>query len=153
MRPYAVVAKEIGMSVSEFHAAVKRLVVAGLICAENRKPKGKAVEDFLVYGVPYIFPFVPGPMKRGIPTAASAAPLAEHVASGGILGPVWAYSASTHRGYAIDPLHPSAPKVAQSEPSFYAVLALIDALRGGKVRDRQFAREELHKRLFAVCAA
>jgi hypothetical protein len=147
-RPFAIVAKEIGMSASEFHAAVQRLSHAGLIEKENRKPRGKPVEEFLFHGVPYTFPARRGAPTRGVPTSHLAAPLNGLVsASPGTLGPVWPDGGGTVRGYAIDPLHPSAPSAACADPAFYEVLALIDALRDGRVSERQFAREELHRRI------
>ncbi len=147
-RPYAVVAKELGMSASEFHAAVRRLTVAGLVQAEDRSPRRKAVEDFLRHGVRYVFPAVRGPVNRGVPTSSAAAPLAELLASTEELIPVWPDAAGKHRGYAIEPLHPSAPRAAQNNSAFYEMLALIDAVREGRVRERQLAEEELHKRIY-----
>jgi hypothetical protein len=49
------------------------------------------------------------------------------------------------RGFSIEPLHPSAPKVAVRDPDFYAVLALVDALRLGDNRERDLAGKELHR--------
>lgn len=149
-RPFAVVAKEIGLSASEFHAAVRRLAESGLIERESRKPHGKPVEEFLFHGVPYIFPAPPGAPTRGVPTSYSAAPLNSLIASSaGTIGPVWPDAEGGNRGYSIEPLHPSAPKAARTDAAFYEILALIDALRGGRMRERQMAREELHRRIFA----
>lgn len=149
-RPYAVVAKEIGMSASEFHAAVKRLAGAGLIEHDSRKPRRNSTEEFLFHGVPYIFPATPGALTRGVPTSYSAVPLSSLISSPeGTIGPVWSSPKGTMRGYSIEPLHPSAPKIATTDAVFYEILALIDALRDGRVRERQMAREELHRRIFA----
>ena len=148
-RPFGVVAKEIGMSASEFHAAVQRLTQAGLLEKESRKIRRKPVEEFLFHGVPYAFPARQGPPTRGVPTSHMAAPLNALVAdSPGTLGPVWPDAAGKTRGYAIEPLHPSAPKVAKNDPAFYEILALVDGLRDGRTRERQLAREELHRRIF-----
>lgn len=148
-RSFGVVAKEIGMSASEFHAAVMRLAQAGLIEKESRKVCGKPVEEFLFHGVPYVFPARQGPPTRGVPTSHMAAPLNALVAvSSGTLGPVWPDAGGKIRGYAIEPLHPSAPMVAKTDPAFYEILALIDGLRDGRTRERQLAREELHRRIF-----
>lgn len=148
-RSFAVVARELGMSASEFHAAVQRLAFVGLIEPESRKPRGKPVEEYLFHGVPYAFPARQGAPTRGVPTSHSAAPLNALVAtSSGTLGPVWPDAGGKIRGYAIDPLHPSAPRVAVDDPAFYEILALIDALRDGRMRERALAREELHRRIF-----
>ena len=148
-RPFAVVAKEIGMSASEFHAAVKRLAHAGLIDQESRKPRRKPVEEFLFHGVPYAYPAKRGAPTRGIPTSHMAAPLNSLIAvSPRTLGPVWPDGEGKVHGYAIDPLHPSAPKAAGADAALHEVLALIDALRDGRMREQQLAREELHRRIF-----
>ncbi|MEX1117474.1 MAG: hypothetical protein WEB60_01645 [Terrimicrobiaceae bacterium] len=148
-RPFAVVAKEIGMSASEFHGAVQRLAHAGLIEQDSRTSRGRPVEEFLFYGVPYAFPARQGAPTRGVPTSHMAAPLnALLAASTGTLGPVWPDSKGKARGYAIDPLHPSAPSATGADPAFYEMLALIDALRDGRTRERQLARQELHRRIF-----
>lgn len=149
-RPFAEVSKEIGMSASEFHAAVGRLAASGLIDKESRKPHSKPTEEFLFHGAPYIFPANPGALTRGVPTSYGAAPLNSFMASsaGGMI-PVWPDAEGKSRGYAIEPLHPSAPKAARADAAFYELLALIDALRGGRMRERQIAREELNRRIFA----
>ena len=148
-RPFSVLAKELGMSASELHASVGRLIYAGLIEEGRWKIRVMAVEEFLFHGVPFVFPARREPdAVLGIPTAYAAAPLNSLLSfSSTALVPVWAYSEGSKMGNAIKPLHPSAPKVAGSYPAFYEVLALIDAIRDGKARDRQIASEELHKRI------
>jgi hypothetical protein len=44
-------------------------------------------------------------------------------------------------------LHPSAPQAARKDPALYEILALIDALREGMVRERQLAEAELRTRI------
>ena len=149
-RPYSVVAGEIGMSASEVHAAIQRLGKAGLVDMESRRPIKGTTQEFLFHGVPYAFPASLGGPTRGVPTAHAAPPLKSQL--GGASGspiPVWPDAEGTVRGFAIEPLHPSAPRAARNYPEFYETLALIDALRDGQVRERQMAREELNRRHFA----
>ncbi len=47
-RPYALVAGELEMSASEFHAAVKRLGQAGLVDPKDRRIRQGAVREFLI---------------------------------------------------------------------------------------------------------
>ena len=149
MRAYAVVAKELSMSASEFHAAVQRLIQAGLVDGETRKPRKKSVEEFLLHGVRYVFPAIPGPVTRGVATAHAAAPLKDLISSdAGGMCPFWPDAGGTMRGYSIEPLHPSAPRAAQMDSALYELLALIDALREGRARERQIAGEQLHKRIY-----
>ena len=49
----------------------------------------------------------------------------------------------------IDPLYPSVPAAAAEDPRLHELLALADALRVGRARERSMARTELTKRLAA----
>ena len=97
-RPYSTVARELGMSASEFHAAVHRLTEAGLVDPESRKPKARAVEEFLFQGVRYVFPAKRGPVSRGLPTSYAAPPLIDLLASSEEIVPVWPYPEGIRRG-------------------------------------------------------
>lgn len=61
--------------------------------------------------------------------------------------PVWPDASGESLGYGVEPLHPSAPNAARRDGSLYEVLALIDAVREGRARERQIAGEELLKRI------
>ncbi len=145
-KPYAQLSKELGMSASEIHAAVRRCVEAGLVDPDSREPLRKPLEDYLLYGVRYAFPGKRGSLARGIPTAYAAPPLAGQIALDD-LPPVWPDPEGTTRGYALEPLYSSVPKVAKSDPKLYELLALVDTLRVGRARERKMAEEELKKRL------
>lgn len=146
-RPYGIVAAELGMSASEYHAAVRRLGMAGLVDPETRKVRKRPVKDLLLHGLRYVFPAVRGTIARGMPTSFAAAPLVDHVSAEGDSIPVWATVDGPRRGYSIEPLHPSAPKAAAENPQFYEWLALIDTIREGKPRHCQLAMQEVAKRL------
>jgi hypothetical protein len=51
------------------------------------------------------------------------------------------------RGVTFEPLHKSAPAAARKDPALYELLALIDAVRDGRVRERKLAEKELSTRL------
>jgi hypothetical protein len=61
--------------------------------------------------------------------------------------PVWPYAEGKQRGSAFEPLYKTAPIAALRDPSFYEYLALADALRDGRVRERKTAEAELCRRL------
>lgn len=65
------------------------------------------------------------------------------------LPPVWPDPAGTVRGESFEPLHRAAPEAARRDPGLYELLALLDALRGGRARERKLARAELEARLLA----
>ena len=149
---YAQLSKELGMSASEIHAAVRRGIEAGLIEPSSRKPLRRPLEEYLVHGVRYAFPARPGPPARGMPTAHAAPPLSSLIHSDD-LPPVWPDPEGNSKGYALEPLYSSAPKAAKNDQKLYEVLALVDAIRSGRARERKLAEEELKKRLDHAFAA
>jgi DNA-binding Lrp family transcriptional regulator len=150
-KPYAEMAKELGMSVGEVFAATKRAADAGLIDPKSKKCRASALKEFLIHGVKYAFPVHRGSIVRGIPTSWAAAPLREqlHLDPKDPV-PVWRDPHGTSRGYQIEPLFKSAPYAAQRDPDLYELLALVDALREGKARERALASEALEKKLDAL---
>ena len=146
-RPYAVVAGELGMSASEFHAAVQRLGHSGLVEPKERRIRQGAVREFLIHGLRYVFPVVMGGLTRGIPTSFAAPPVAEFISFDKENIPVWPDASGEKLGYGVEPLHPSAPMAARQDARLYEILALIDALREGRKRERQIAEDELLKRI------
>ena len=145
-KPYAQLAKEIGISASEIHAAVRRGIAAGLIGSESKLPLRKPLEEYLLHGVRYAFPAIPGPLARGMPTAYAAPPLADQI-NFADLPPVWPDPDGTVKGYAVEPLYRSVPVAAKLDAKLYELLALVDALRLGRARERKLAETELRNRL------
>jgi hypothetical protein len=107
----------------------------------------KAVEEFLIHGVKYAFPAQRGEITRGMLTAYAAPPLSNQIASNGDLAPVWPDPDGEVRGATLEPLHKTVPKAARKDPALYELLALVDALRDGRARERQLAEKELSVRL------
>lgn len=151
-RPYAQLSKELGISTSEVHAAVRRGIEAGLIDLESRLPLRGPLKEYLLHGVRYAFPASPGPVVRGIPTAHAAPPLSAKISSDD-LPPVWPDPEGTVRGCSVEPLYKSVPEAAKSDSALYELLALVDALRIGRSRERNLAAEELKQRLDNAHAA
>lgn len=145
-KTYAQLSKELGLSASEVHAAVRRCVDAGLLDESSHEARRKALEDYLLHGVQYAFPAKRGPVVRGMPTAYAAPPLSLEISSDE-LPPVWEDPDGTTRGYAVEPLYRSVPRAAKSDAQLYALLALVDALRLGRARERKTAEDELKKRI------
>jgi DNA-binding Lrp family transcriptional regulator len=147
--PYARLAEELNMSSSEVHASVKRAEMARLIHGpeSGNRPNVSALEEFLVHGLKYAFPPGRGELTRGIPTAHAAAPLRGLIAQSRELPPVWPFAEGTDRGFSFEPLYRTAASAALRDPVFYEYLALADALRDGRSRDRRCAEQELHRLL------
>jgi hypothetical protein len=140
------------LSASEAHAAVKRLEEAGLVDPSDRAIRVSAAEEFLVHGLKYVFPCAPGARGPGVPTAHSAEPLAQKIVAASDDAYVWPHPSGTHRGLAIPPIYRSAPEAALADPELHEWLALVDAIRVGRARERNMAVAELTKRLHRAVA-
>lgn len=136
---------ELGISASEVTESLNRSAIAGLISKDKRHLMKSSLLDFLLHGLRYVYPQYPGARVRGIPTAHAAPPLASEIRSSEPY--VWPYGEGTVRGESIEPLHPKVPEACLKDPLFYEYMALCDALRVGRARERNIAKEELKKRL------
>lgn len=145
---YSELAKSLKMSSSEVHGALKRCSTSGLYNEKRRRVLKPALEEFLVHGLKYVFPTQPGALVRGMPTAHSAEPLKELLVTSDRNVYVWAFSSGKVKGQEIKPLYRSVPEAVSSDPQLYEMLALVDGLRVGKVRERELAAEELRKRFY-----
>ncbi len=144
---YELLGYELFISTADAHAGVKRASVARLFDRSNRKPLQGALEEFIIHGVKYAFPAVRGPVGRGLLTSYAAPPLNSLITIGDDLPPVWPNAEGTDKGYELNPLYKWASKACQNDPKLYELLALVDAIRDGSVRERQIAIDEIRKRL------
>jgi hypothetical protein len=144
---YSALAGALGMSPSEVHAAVQRATQAGLLRPDSRQPNRAAVLEFLVHGLKYAFPPDRSGVTRGMPTSHAAAPLSSKIVQGDDLPPVWPDPHGTVRGEALAPLYDSVPTAARNDAKLYECLALVDALRSGRARERKLAESMLRDRL------
>ena len=141
---YAELAERTCLSVSEAHAAIKRLREASLV-GEGRRIVKHNVLEFLVHGLRYAFPFrQSGGMAKGMPTSY-AAPVAEGMFAVAGICPVWRSQSGDTYGQAFDPLYTTVPNAAAKDRKLYDHLAVIDMLRGGRLRERRFAEEKLRE--------
>lgn len=146
---YKSLASDLGLSVSETHAALERASESGLYDPRKRKVKEHALLELAVHGIPYVFPARRLPRSRGIVTAHCAEPLVDKLVFSDDDRLVWPHPEGTEFGDAIEPLYRSAPEAARRNPKLHRRLALIDALRVGRVRERKMAAEALDKELRA----
>lgn len=102
----------------------------------------QALAEFALHGAKYAFPGVRLPLVVGVPTSHSA-PAFAGVFAPGSTDFVWPHPNGTLRGIGVEPLHPSVPFAAMQDAGLYELLALFDALRVGKARERNMAMERL----------
>ena len=147
--PMAQIGIDLSISSSEVHAALKRLALSRLISSDatGNRPLLEPVQEFLVHGMKYAFPAKRGEVTRGVPTSYAAPPLNKRIQPGSELPPVWPYAEGRHRGVTLEPLYKTVPAAALRDPFLHELLALLDALRDGRARERKLAENELIHRL------
>jgi len=143
---YPALGKALHISASEAHAAVKRAAKAGLVDAATRRVRKVALLEVLVHGVRYFLPPVWTSVTRGVPTAHAAPPLSSTIVDDGLL-PVWPDAEGTVRGQGLTPIYKSVPQTAREDSTFHEWLALVDAIRAGRARERELAVRMLAERL------
>jgi hypothetical protein len=145
------IAQSIGLSATEAHEALKRLVAAHLVVASalpGRVQRGRpgrtllvnraAVTELVQHGVRYIFVPERGRIVRGMVTGA-AAPVLRDIIQAASTPSVWPDPRGETKGESFSPLYRSAVIAARNDARLYALLALVDAIRGGSAREREIA--------------
>jgi hypothetical protein len=120
---------------------------ANLVDPETREIGREALRNFLVHGEPYAFPASPKEVTRGMPTAWAAPVLSGKISASEQIPPVWPDPEGQVQGAAVQPLYGSVPGAARRDPALYDLLALVDALRIGRARERSLAEKEITHRL------
>ena len=134
------------VSPSSISESLERCRIAQLVDTTKKQVNVLALREFLIHGIRYVFPVQLGKVVRGTVTFVSASPLKENISSSREQY-VWPYSKGNARGQSVEPLYDVVPKVVEDDDELYQLLVLVDALRIGKVREREIAIIELEKRL------
>lgn len=140
---YRDLSAELFIPLSEISASLKRSERAGLYQAELRNVHRLALMEFIQYGLKYVFPANAGAMVTGVGTAHSHPYYKKFFRAE--IAFAWPDEAGEIRGLMIAPLHPNVPKAARKDGLLYKLLASIDILRVGKVREVKIAIDELKK--------
>jgi hypothetical protein len=146
-------ARELSLSASEVSEALARCRYSRLLDPDpiSYRVQPRALAEFLVHGLPYVFAAHPGPPARGLLTGASAPPLSQTF--GAEPAYVWPHADGEHWGAAIESLYPGAPAAARRDARLHELLALVDALRLGRPRERTLAGQLLEEALRAYATA
>ena len=143
--------EETHISKSQINLSINRCYDVGLLRRDRHsnipRVNIRALFDFIVYGLKYVFPAKPGEITRGIATAFAAPVLKEKLMSAGEFSLVWPDARGNTKGQAIQPLFKSATFAVRQDPKMYALLALVDAIRVGHPREANLATEILSKEL------
>jgi hypothetical protein len=141
--------KQLQMSVSMINDSLQRASFCQLYDRKRNTVYVDPLYEFIAHGLRHVFPVRRGGLVPGIPTSSAAPPLESKLTKSREWPPVWPHPNGTERGYEILPLYRTAPDIALQQPKFYELLALVDAIREGRPRERQLALEELRDRFDA----
>ena len=131
------------LSLSEVSESLNRSQIAGLVDYDKKKVFRQNLMEFIEHGAKYVFPQRPGSMVRGLPTAHSH-PFMEKKISGDIPY-VWPDNQGDLIGLELLPFYEKQVEAARQDSTLYKLLALVDVLRIGKVREIKLAVPELKK--------
>lgn len=138
-----------GISKSEISLALQRCYGVSLTVLDHKlnKPRvnKKALFEFIVYGLRYIFPTEIGRLSRGVTTSFAAPSLKKKLMSAGETVYVWPDPQGDTKGQGLTPIYKTAPFAASQDAILYELLALVDAIRTGGARERNLATKELAK--------
>lgn len=144
-------AERLHMPLAAVQRSLARLGETPAFDAASRRASAGASDELIAHALPFVVPASLGASVRGIPTAWGAAPLADEIAPGED-SPVWPDRRGTARGPALAPLHACALALAREDREMYEALALVDALRVGRARERKLALGHLRARLLTPAA-
>lgn len=138
-----VLSNSIKISISEISESLNRSRHAKLIDFNKKKINRQNFMEFLEHGVKYVFPQQPGALVRGIPTAHSHPFMKNKFISE--MNYVWPDNKGKEMGLTIEPFYPKQIEAVIEDQTYYKLLALVDVIRVGKVREIKFAVNELKK--------
>ena len=138
---YRDLAHELSISISEVSGSLKRSHIAGLVDESKKKVFRQSLMEFIEFGLPYVFPQIPGTMVTGIATAHTHPFFKKKIISNEHY--VWPYLIGSVRGLAIEPLYKGAVDASEKDPNLYLMLSCIDMIRIGSSREKKEAIGEL----------
>jgi len=138
-------ASELSISPAEISDSLNRSYLAGLVDETKRRVNRLSLLEFIQYGLHYVFPQVPGAMVNGVPTAHSHPYFEKHFQAQ--FKYVWPMASGDIRGLSIEPLYAGQPAAALTDEQLYLLLACIDIIRVGRVREINMAMDVLKQQL------
>ncbi len=144
---YEQLEEELGLSKSVIYRSLSRCAKAKFISpnpfdyffASN-------LLEFLQHGIQYAFAVEPGKMSKGIPTAHSAPILNKQIVAENDQY-IWPNAKGNTRGQSIEPLDKRVAEIIKDDPELYDLLALVDAIRVGKSREKEIAGKLLKEKI------
>ncbi len=157
--PQHQLATHLCLSPSAVNASLVRLNESGLLLLGVNGQRYQLVipacEELLIYALKYFFPAKLGEYTSGIATSYAAPIFAGQIALGQDAIPVWPSAEGSHRGLGLQPLYHCVPAslIRYPDQVFYGLLALVDAIRQGRAREKNIAIKLLKERLLHAQSA
>ena len=148
---YASLANFLGMSASEVHAGVGRLGQARLLMPGAKQVRRQPLCEFILHGLPYVFPAHQGEMVRGMPTAWAAPVFGGKIVFGGQPPPVWPDLQGTARGEAVEPLYRRRPGSGAARSGLVRSSRSYRCIADRARRERSFAADAIAERFKIRC--
>lgn len=148
--PYSVrgLSSSTGISKSEVSNALARCYANGLAKPQRRGGgpvvNRRGLEEFLSYGIRFVFPVQAIALTRGIPTGLTAPIFHGILRSAGDHSPVWPDPQGSTLGLAVEPLYKTVTTAIRNDETLYRLLATVDSIRLGQARERKLAIAHLH---------
>lgn len=143
------IANATGIGKSEVSNALARCYENGLA----KPPRGegspvvnrRGLEEFLSFGIRYVFPAKTLGLARGIPTGLTAPIFHGELRGGGEQIPVWPDPHGDAMGLAVEPLYKTVTMAVREDQTLYKLLAAVDSIRIGQARERKLAIKQLQQ--------
>ena len=133
-------AADLFLSQAEISYSLNRSAQTHLIDQTKKRVMRRTLLEFIQYGLPHAFPAVRGPMAVGVATAYSSPVIASRLmVNDSAEKIVWPCPEGETRGESISPLYPNLVKAALKDVELYELLALVDVMRVGRVREKEIA--------------
>jgi len=143
-KTYRELSDDIFISIGEISEGIKRLKYSKIVSKKGNSLRisRRSLFDFILHGIPYVFPAKKGGKRKGFRTSYSTYPLNQDIVENNEII-VWGHKEGDVIGYAIEPLYEKAPLAAKKDERLYILLSLIDAIRLGNGRSYKIARRYL----------
>ena len=136
-------ANSLFISISEISESLNRSRTGGLIDYNKKLINRQSLFEFLIHGVKYVFPAQMNSLGRGIPTAYSHPFMQQYFQ--GDTPYIWGDPRGNMLGISLEPFYPKQVEAAKKDIVFYKLLALVDVIRIGRIREQNVAIKELEK--------
>ena len=119
--------------------SLSRSVFAGLIDDKKKFVFRQGLYEFIVYGIKYVVPVIPGSRVKGLATSHSAPCMKNKIKAD--ITYVWPYKDGELLGSSILPLYKNQVQAALEDERLYDLLAAIDAIRLRSPREFDIAKK------------